>query len=409
MSAAGHCLREVERVYTGATVLSGAQEGNRVRLAASEPSALRAVPAAQADALELSVVVPTFNEAGNVREIVRRLERTLAHVNWEVIFVDDNSPDGTAAAVKEVASGDRRVRCLKRLGRRGLAGACIEGMLASSATYVAVMDADLQHDETILPLMLARLATNEADLVVGSRYVPGGSADSFAPSRARISRTATGLAKRILDVDVADPMSGFFMLRRDKLDDIADRLSTVGFKILLDILMTAPAGLRVAEIPFEFRERTHGESKFDAQVGLEFLGLVLGKLTRGVIDPRFITFALVGTVGLAVHLIVLRVALDTFSRTFSFAQTVATAVAMATNFLLNNSLTYSDRRLSGFGLLWGFLGFCLIGSAGAITNVGLASWLYAQEPTWWLAGAAGAVMGALWNYSMSSQFVWRTR
>jgi dolichol-phosphate mannosyltransferase len=367
------------------------------------------VPVAPSEPLVLTVVIPTFNEAQNVREIVRRLDRTLSGISWEAIFVDDNSPDETADTVKEVGASDRRVRCLKRIGRRGLAGACIEGMLASSAPFVAVMDADLQHDETILPRMLDALTSDKADLVVGSRYVPGGSADSLAPQRAKISRAATGLARRILGVEIADPMSGFFMLRRDKLDDIADRLSTIGFKILLDILMTAKNSLRVAEIPFEFRERTHGESKFDAQVGLEFLGLVLGKLTRGVIDPRFITFALVGTTGLAVHLIVLKLALETFSRNFSTAQTVATAFAMATNFLLNNALTYSDRRLSGLGLLWGFLGFCLIGAAGAITNVGLASWLYSQEPTWWLAGAAGAIMGALWNYSMSSQFVWRTR
>lgn len=365
--------------------------------------------ATAAQPLVLSVVVPTFNEAQNVREIVQRLDHTLAGIVWEVIFVDDNSPDCTADTVKEVGAGDRRVRCLKRLGRRGLAGACIEGMLASSAQYVAVMDADLQHDETILPLMLAALEQNEADLVVGSRYAAGGSANAFAPSRAKISRTATSLARTILGVDIADPMSGFFMLRRDRLDNIADRLSTIGFKILLDILMTAKSSLRVIEIPYEFRERTNGQSKFDAQVGLEFLGLMLGKLTRGVVDPRFITFALVGTTGLAVHLVVLRLALDTFSRSFSFAQAVATAVAMATNFLFNNALTYRDRRLSGFGLVWGFFGFCLIGTAGAITNVGLASWLYSQEPTWWLAGAAGAVMGALWNYSMSSQFVWRTR
>jgi len=136
---------------------------------------------------------------------------------------------------------------------------------------------------------------------------------------------------------------------------------------------------------------------------------VLGKLTRGVVDPRFLSFALVGTTGLAVHLIVLRLAFGTFAMRFSLAQTIATGVAMATNFLLNNALTYSDRRLSGIGLLWGFFGFCAIGAAGAITNVGLASWLYSEQPTWWLAGAAGAIMGALWNYSMSSQFVWRTR
>jgi dolichol-phosphate mannosyltransferase len=381
----------------------------RVGAASLPETSLGQGAAAQPQPVVLSVVIPTFNERQNIREIVSRLDRTLAGIAWEAIFVDDNSPDGTAVEVKNVAADDRRIRCLKRLGRRGLASACIEGMLASSAPYVAVMDADLQHDERILPDMLAALRADKADLVVGSRYVSGGSADAFAPSRAKISRTATGLARRMLGVDISDPMSGFFMLRRDKLDSIADQLSTIGFKILLDILMTDQEHLRVIEIPYEFRERKFGESKFDAQVGLEFLGLVLGKLTRGVIDPRFITFALVGTTGLAVHLIVLRVALGTFSRSFSFSQSIATAVAMATNFLLNNALTYNDRRLSGIGLLWGFLGFCAIGAAGAITNVGLASWLYSEEPTWWLAGAAGAVMGALWNYSMSSQFVWRTR
>jgi dolichol-phosphate mannosyltransferase len=379
-------------------------------VAATETISRIATPAVRTQAVLLSIVIPTFNEAQNVREIVRRLDRTLGDIAWEAIFVDDNSPDGTASTVRDVAAVDRRVRCLKRIGRRGLAGACIEGMMASSAPYVAVMDADLQHDESILPRMLAELTSDSADLVVGSRYVPGGNADGLADGkRATISRTATGMARRILGVEIADPMSGFFMLRRDRLDDIADQLSTIGFKILLDILMTANDGLRVSEIPFEFRERTHGESKFDTQVGLEFVGLVLGKLTRGVIDPRFITFALVGTTGLAVHLIALRIAFETFARSFSTAQTIATCVAMATNFLLNNALTYSDRRLSGLGLVWGFLGFCLIGAAGAVTNVGLASWLYSQEPTWWLAGAAGAVMGALWNYSMSSQFVWRTR
>lgn len=357
----------------------------------------------------LSVIIPTFNEAQNVREIVRRLDWTLRGIAWEAIFVDDNSPDGTAAAVKQVAADDRRVRCLKRLGRRGLAGACIEGMLASSAPYVAVMDADLQHDESILPEMLRTLRSGSADLVVGSRYVPGGSAESFDADRSKLSRTATSLARRALGVEIADPMSGFFMLRREKLDEIADELSTVGFKILLDILLTTRDGLRVTEIPYEFRERKHGESKFDTQVGLEFLGLVLGKMTRGVVDPRFLSFALVGTTGLGIHLIVLRLALTAFAFPFSISQTIATAVAMATNFLLNNALTYSDRRLSGVGLLWGFLGFCAIGAAGAITNVGLASWLYSEQPTWWLAGAAGAIMGALWNYSMSSQFVWRTR
>jgi dolichol-phosphate mannosyltransferase len=365
--------------------------------------------AAQNEPAVLTVVVPTFNEARNVLEIVNRLSMALGGIAWEVVFVDDDSPDGTARVAKELAAQDTRIRCLERVGRRGLAGACIEGMLASSAPYICVIDGDLQHDERILPRMLSLLTQDTADLVVGSRYVEGGNADTFEPSRARFSHTATRLAHSLLGVSLSDPMSGFFMLRRDRLEGIVEELSPVGFKILLDIVLTAKGRLRVAEVPYEFRERLHGESKFDTQVGLEFLGLVLAKLTGGVIDPRFLSFALVGTTGLALHLIVLRLAFETFALDFALSQTVATFAAMISNFLLNNMLTYHDRRLSGTRLVWGFLGFCLIGAAGAITNVGLASWLYAQEPTWWLAGAAGAVMGALWNYSMSSQFVWRTR
>jgi dolichol-phosphate mannosyltransferase len=371
--------------------------------AIADPGALTQSPAV------LTVVIPTFNERANVTEIVARLDRVLAGVSWEVIFVDDDSPDRTAETVKAIAASDSRVRCLKRVGRRGLAGACIEGMLASSAPYVAVMDADLQHDENILPQMLATLMDNSADAIVGSRYVAGGRASSFTAKRAKFSRTATGLARRLLGVDIADPMSGFFMLKREKLDEVARELSPVGFKILLDIILTSRPRLRVIEIPYEFRPRRFGESKFDAAIGLEFLGLALAKITGGVIGPRFISFSLVGTTGLAVHLAVLKLSLATLTRDFALAQTVATFVSMLSNFLLNNQLTYHDRRLSGKNLITGFAGFCVIGSVGALTNVGLASWIYSERPTWWLAGAAGAMMGALWNYSMSSQFVWRAR
>jgi dolichol-phosphate mannosyltransferase len=357
----------------------------------------------------LSVVIPTFNEAQNVREMVSRLDATLKGIAWEAIFVDDNSPDGTAAEAKALSAADERVRCIRRLGRRGLASACIEGIMSSAATYVVVIDADLQHDERILPRMLSLLTNDSADLVIGSRYIPGGSADAFASSRASFSKVANKIAQMLLGVSVSDPMSGFFMMRRDRFEQVAGELSSIGFKILLDVMVTARGHLRVVEVPYEFRERLFGESKFDAQIGLEFLGLILAKLTRGIVDPRFISFALVGTVGLAVHLLALLIALRFGTHSFPIAQSLATLAALASNFLLNNMLTYRDRRLSGAGLLWGFLGFCAIGAVGAFANVGIASWLYSEHSVWWLAGAAGAVMGALWNYSMSSQFVWRTR
>jgi dolichol-phosphate mannosyltransferase len=360
--------------------------------------------------LELSVVLPTFKERGNVAELVRRLDVALAGVAWEAIFVDDNSPDGTAEAAKAIAANDPRVRCLRRVGRRGLAGACIEGILSSSAPFVAVMDADLQHDETVLAAMLAKLRAGACDLVAASRYVAGGSAQGLSnKTRGRLSNLATTITAKVLSVPLSDPMSGFFMLRRDRFDAIAGRLSPAGFKILLDIVATAGPSLRVAEQSYVFGKREQGESKFNIQVGIEFLGLLLAKLTGDLVDPRFIFFALVGAIGLAVHLVALKFALLAGTPTFAVAQTIATFVALTSNFVLNNELTYRDRRLKGWSMLWGFIGFCAIGSVGALTNVGVASWLYSEDPVWWVAGAAGAVMGALWNYAMSSLFVWRTR
>ncbi|HVU20274.1 MAG TPA: glycosyltransferase family 2 protein [Rhizomicrobium sp.] len=355
----------------------------------------------------MSVVLPTFKERGNIAEIVRRLAATLKGIRWEAIFVDDNSPDGTSNVAKEIAARDPRVRCIRRVGRRGLAGACIEGMLSSSAPFVAVMDADLQHDETVLPKMLAKLAGGDFDLVAATRYVEGGSAESFGEARGAISRIATRITHSVLGISLSDPMSGFFMLRRDKFDEIVPRLSPAGFKILLDIV-TAADQLRIAEQPFVFGTRHAGESKFNVQVGLEFIGLLFAKLCGGFVDPRFIFFLIVGALGLVVHLAVLKAGL--LWTTFPMAQSVATFAAITSNFFLNNELTYRDRRLKSWSMFWGFLGFCAFCAAGALTNVGLASWLFSSErEVWWVAGAAGALMGAFWNYAMSSLFIWRTR
>ncbi len=361
---------------------------------------------------QLSIVVPTYKERGNVAELVRRLDRALTGIAWEAIFVDDNSPDGTADAVKAIAAGDNRVRCIRRVGRRGLAGACIEGMLSSSAPHVAVIDADLQHDEKILPQMLARLESGDADLVAATRYIEGGGSAGLSGQRGAISRLATKLTHRLVGTELSDPMSGFFMMRRDRLEEIAPKLSPVGFKILLDIAATAGQRLRIAEQPYQFSERFAGESKFNVQIGVEFLGLLLAKMTGDLVDPRFIFFAIVGSLGLIVHLIVLKLCLAFLPaqpNLFQLSQITATFMAMTGNFLLNNELTYRDRRLKGLAALQGFLLFCLLCSAGALANVDIASWLYDGRSVWWLAGAAGALMGALWNYAMSTLFVWRVR
>jgi dolichol-phosphate mannosyltransferase len=361
-------------------------------------------------AAELSVVIPTYNESANIPELLRRLDAALEGAAWEALIVDDDSPDGTWRVAKKIAARDPRVRCIRRVGRRGLAGACIEGALSSAAPVVAVMDADLQHDETILPRMLAEIRAG-ADLAVGSRYTDGGGASGgLSAIRRWGSETATALARRILGVQLSDPMSGFFMIRRERIEAVAPRLSNDGFKILLDIVSSSPEPLRTVETPFTFRKRLTGESKLDTLVTAEYLGLLFSKLSGGLVPVRFLMFAAIGGSGVFVHLAALFAALRGLHAGFSWAQLAATVTAMTWNFALNNMFTFRDRRLRGLAFFFGLLTFYAVCGVGTIANVGVASWIYdSHSVSWWLAGLSGALMGAVFNYAASSVVTWRNK
>lgn len=355
---------------------------------------------------ELTVIVPTFNERENVSEVVSRLDQCLRGRSWEVIFVDDDSPDGTVERIREIARQDPRVRCLQRIGRRGLSSACVEGMLASSSPYFAVIDGDCQHDETVLPGMLELLKDGEADIVVGSRYTSGGGIGSWNESRVKMSRFATRLSRTIIKHDLTDPMSGFFALRRGVLELAVRNLSNLGFKILLDIIASSPQSLRVKELPYEFRSRHAGESKLDSQALWGYLMMLLDKLLGGVLPVRFVSFSLVGAVGVAVHFALLTVLFRTMALSFTIAQAGAAAVAMASNFVLNNALTYRDMRLRGWQWWKGLVSFTLTCSLGALSNVGVASYLFKHHTLWQLSALAGIVVGAVWNYAMTATYTW---
>ena len=370
-------------------------------------AANRLLPEPTQSAPTLSVIVPTFNEAANVPVLTRRVSLALKGISWEIVFVDDNSPDHTSIVAKELGQRDARIRCIRRIGRRGLAGAFLEGALSSQAQFVAVLDGDLQHDERILPQMWELMTHQNADLVIGSRYVIGGDAQGFGAARAAISRIATNCARRLTRTSVKDPMSGFFMMRRDLLDRIAPDLSNEGFKILFDILVTErDVDLNIIELPYGFMARKAGESKFDLRNAVDFASLLAAKFMRNLVPLRFLSFLLVGGSGVAVQLACLWQGLAV-GLSFPWAQAVATLVAMTSNFLLNNLLTYRDQRVAGWRVLPALLSFYAVCSIGALSNVGVSSWLYAQHPVWWLAGIAGSIVGAVWNYAGSSIFVWK--
>ena len=381
-----------------------------MNLASNIPDELESGPSAEIwHSGSLSIVVPTLNESGNVEPLVEAVERTLGADGWEVIFVDDNSPDGTEAVAKRLAQHDPRVRCIRRIGRQGLSSAVIEGALASSADYIAVIDGDLQHDETLLRTMIDILEADQFDIVVASRFMQEGDASGLDGLHRRLlSRGGNLMARALLKVAITDPMSGFFMTRRQIFDENASRLSGRGFKVLLDLLVSVQQPLRIMELPMHFRPRNSGASKLDLSVELAFLAMLIEKTLGRIVSLRFLAFCFVGGTGVLVHLAVLKLALAA-SWPFAFAQALAGIVAMTSNFWLNNVTTYRDKKLVGWRFLGGLLSFYAVCSIGFVTNVGVGQALFAQHYSWWLSGVLGAAVGAVWNYSVSSAVTWRRR
>ncbi|WP_447932879.1 glycosyltransferase [Sphingopyxis fribergensis] len=355
--------------------------------------------------LEVAVVVPTLNEAANVEKLIEKLSVVLAGRGWEVVFVDDNSPDGTSELVRRIGRKLRHVRIVQRVGRRGLSSAVVEGILATAAPVIAVMDGDLQHSEDALPRLIDAIAGG-ADIAVGTRYVAGGGIGEWDKDRARMSRLATRAGQVALGTEVSDPMSGFFAVRRDAFERALPRLSAIGFKILIDILASSPAPLKVAEIPYQFRIREAGESKIGARVIAEYAELIADKTIGRFVPVRLLKFLMVGGLGVFVHLAVLRTILGTGSA-FITAQTAAVMTAIAFNFFLNNSFTYADRKLKGWRLIGGLASFYAISALGAVANIGIGTWMAGHDERWWVAGVAGVLVGAIWNFAMSSALTWR--
>jgi len=355
---------------------------------------------------ELSVIVPTFNESDNIAELIDCLAACLGDRSWEVVFVDDDSPDGTADVVRRHAAADSRVRCVRRIGRRGLSSACVEGMLATTADYLAVIDADLQHDERLLPQMLDILKQGDADIVVGSRYAPGGDIGDWDARRARMSRLAVRFSRLVVPADLTDPMSGFFMMRRSVLDGTVRNLSAIGFKILTDLFASHRGPLRFTELAYRFRLRRAGESKLDSVTAWDYGMLLLDKLVGRWIPVRFLAFSIVGAAGVAVHFSVLTLVFQGLHRSFVEGQTVATLCAMTFNYAVNNVLTYRDLRLRGARWLRGWLSFVLACSIGGFANIGVASAVYGLRKGWFPAAIAGILIGAVWNYAVTMMLTW---
>jgi dolichol-phosphate mannosyltransferase len=354
---------------------------------------------------DLSIIAPSYNERINIRPLAAAIASAMEGLSYELIIVDDDSPDGTYMEVAALELEGAPVRCIRRVGRRGLSSAVVEGALASRSDFLAVIDADMQHDETILPHMLQILRTTHTDIVIGSRHVEGGSLGEWGARRKFMSGFATLASRLLIRATVNDPLSGFFMTRRSLFESSIYDLSQQGYKILLDLLTASRRQLKIVEIPYVFRNREFGESKLDIMVVAEFGFLLVERLTKGLIPPKFLLFSIVGGLGLAVHLTILNI-LKELDAHFILAQSIATICAMTFNFFINNSVTYRSNRLRGSNLFVGYLLFCAACSMGAIANVSVANFAVAETANWQIAGIAGAVMSSVFNFGVATTLVW---
>jgi len=373
-----------------------------------ELNALRARPARRARGgarlagipAEVCVVVPTYNERDNIPELIERTRAAMAGANWEMIIVDDDSPDGTAGEARALGQHDPRIRLMRRIGRRGPASACLEGLLASNAPLLAVMDGDLGHDPLLLRAMVAMLRNGRTDLIVASRGPADGSIGNRPDYRETARRLAIRAARTAGPVALSDPLSGYFAMRSEVIDRLAPRLAGVGGKLLLDILLAAP-DLRVRELPAVFGPRMRGESKFSARIVWDY-GLMLAEYRVGAVSGRFLSYLLIAAVALIVHAGAFWLFHDLYGLGPGGAQFIAGMALCVVTYGLQQWLSY--RRSGPWRWYLGLLPFLATRTIGLLAAVLVARWLVGSGLGVPISAFAGAVALVWWNYDAVQRY-----
>jgi dolichol-phosphate mannosyltransferase len=362
--------------------------------------------------IRVSIVLPTYNERGNIEPLLAQLLQLRFHVDLELLVVDDDSSDGTAELVRQLARREPRLRLIRRIGRSGLASAIKEGLLDATGDLALVMDSDGQHEPASVLQAITTLQEQELDLVIGSRFHADAQIHGLSGPRERGSTWANASARMSLPGryrELSDYMSGFFALRLEPLLPLIRAVDVNGFKFLYELLAVSRGRLRVGEVPLQFQARSYGSSKLDLAIFWDFLISILHSLSLRLLPRRAISFALVGASGVVVQLLVTQLLMVLAGLDFGAALPVAVVAAASSNYLINNALTFRFQRLKGLALLQGLLKFLLVASLPVLANVGLASAFYSfvARDTFW-AQLAGILVVFVWNYAASSRFVWNT-
>lgn len=367
------------------------------------------------ESIRLSVIVPTYREGKNIGELVTRLCRVLDPVlpgGYEIIVVDDDSPDGTWELAQQLTSSHPALRVMRRQGERGLSTAVIRGWQAARGHILAVIDADLQHPpETMAKLY--RAVEEGTDLALATRHVEGGGVSDWSIFRRFISRGAQLLGLVVLPEvvgKVSDPMSGYFMVRRAAVQEVD--LHPLGYKILIEVLARGRC-VSIREVPYVFRERDHGESKVTLKVYWDFLRHLLQLRAASIRSSRFLRFAIVGASGVVVDMGLLFLLSDPSMLGWGLTRSklIASEVAIVNNFLWNDAWTFHDvsarqpgrtNKLRRFGM------FQMVCFAGLVLNaIVLNVQFNLLGINRYIANGVAILLVTGWNFWLNKKFSWR--
>jgi len=354
----------------------------------------------------LSVIVPTYRERENIAPLVQRLAQSLADVDYEILFIDDNSQDGTEELIRQLST-QYPVRVVVRKDKKGLASAVVDGLARVDGQAMCVMDADLQHPPEVVPSLLNALHAG-ADLAIGSRYVKGGSCEGWGLMRRIMSKGAGFLAHLFLPSTrgIADPMSGFFMLRPSAI--AGAELRPTGYKILLEVLV-AGSPQRVAEVPFMFETRQRGESKLRLSQQVDYLKHIASLMKRKGEFTRFARYCLVGASGVVVNMGLLWLLTEVAGLYYLVSAAFSIETSIITNFALNDFFTFPDRRERGSRhFLTRLAKFNAVSLAGLGVNMAILWTLTSVFGVYYLlSNLCGIAVATLWNYLVNFWWTWK--
>ena len=356
-----------------------------------------------------SIVLPTYNEANNIKIIINELIKLLEkNYVYEIIVIDDNSPDHTWRIVEEEYINYQNIFCFRRIKKRGLSSAIVDGFMLSKFNNMIVLDSDLQHDLKIIPNIIDKLSNN-FDLVIGSRYINNDSMKDWNFFRRLLSQFATKISNFIQDSITTDPMSGFFGIKKKLFLEVVNQLDIKGYKILLDIVavLKNKKNFKNIDIPYKFKERIYGESKLTGEILIESLDLIYSKLFGSILPVNFIKFITVGSFGALIHFSILFFLYKFLDYSYSFALICSIEFSIIFNYFLNNIWTFRFVKLFGKQNLIGLIKFNLFSGIGGIIAYLVSQNLYNLDFNWVISSLLGAIVASLWNYNLNKIMTWR--